>query len=211
MKRSTILFPLLLLLMAGSFYYAWQNTPRTKFATKGEDRSGSSVSIEVDGKSSNRLNFSGGEQRKFRTPKKNLFGLLYPAPRQPKKKPVVTKPVVVAKPIPRPVAPPPPMPVRSNVPRMPAFKVIGFLEKEATVTAFVSLQGEIYLLRDQQQFADEFQVVEMTLDEIRIARIQGPGEVTLPLRDQSLKPGGAAQPVGRPQFPAGHPPIGGGS
>ncbi len=208
---------ILALAIAGLLYYVWQSGPKIMtVADLGSDRQSNVVPINGQTAENNRLNFTGGEQRKFSRPKRDLFGLLYPAPAPVKVKPPpeVIKPVAPVVEIVKP--PPPPIPVRSTTRRMPAFQVLGFLERNAQITAFVSLQGEIYLVKQDQLFADEYRVAELNHEMIRITRAEGAGEVSLQLTESSgssgpsglprnAVPGTATQPV----MPPGHPPFNG--
>ena len=215
MKSAKII--ILALVIAGLLYYVWQSGPEIMtVADLNSDRQSNVIPINAQTAENNRLNFSGGEQRKFNRPRRDLFGLLYPAPAPVKVKPppkVVTPvaPVVeVVKP------PPPPIPVRSTTRRMPAFQVLGFLERNAQITAFVSLQGEIYLVKQDQLFAEEYRVAEITHEMITIARTEGAGEVTLQLTEPSRTSGPSGLPrsavpgpISRPVMPPGHPPFNG--
>ncbi len=238
MKNSRIIFPLLGIGMVASFYYASQNTlpvqriDRDKAEAAFTQDAAASKALESD-----RFDFSGGEQRKFSKPRRNLFNQLFPPPPAPKKvaaPPVAPPPVVV---VPAPAPPPMPVPVRTPSSRMPSFQVLGFLEKGDQLTAFVSLQGEIYLVKKEQLFADEFRVAELNHENITIARASGADEVSLPLSEKTgstaISGGPASRPVTRPSthvsppvprptmpvarpdglpaMPSVHPPIEGGN
>ncbi len=227
MKNSKIILPLLAVGVIVSFYYAWQDMQPVAPVNKGE----TGIHHAVDSPSgkalaSGRFDFSGGEQRKFRTPSRNLFNQLFPAPPAPKV--VAAAPVVPPSPVVDTVAPspPPPMPIPVRTPstRMPAFQVLGFLEKSGQLTAFLSLQGEIYLVKKEQLFANEFRVSALTNQNITIARVSGAGEVSLPLSEKTgsmtvldrvgRRPATRSDiRVSRPEFqpamPVVHPPIGG--
>ena len=182
MKNSRLLLFLLGIGMVFSFYYAWQNMPHERHLDN--DKSEIAVTIDSpagDTAESDRFDFSGGEQRKFKKPRRNLFNQLFPPPPAPAPKKVVAPPVAPPAPVvvvPAPAPPPAPVTVRSY---MPSFQVLGFLEKSDQLTAFVSLQGEIYLVKKEQVFAGEFQVVELNHEKITIARTSGVGKVSLPL------------------------------
>lgn len=213
MRNARIILPILTLTAAASFYYAWQNTPRTQLVADDYGTTRSEAVRIADGSlEHNRLDFSGGEQQKFTRPRRNLFGSLFPPPPPAKVQPkVVVEPVRAVTPQVKP--PPPPVVVRSNSGRMPSFKVLGFLEKNDQLTAFVSLQGEIYLVKKEQLLADEYRVADLNHESITITRVEGAGQVSLPLSDAVT--GAAGLPRGaipgsaiRPRVPAAHPPFG---
>lgn len=204
MKNSRIILPLLALGVVASFYYAWQNTPRVQRVADDNARGAITADSTADMNGEHgRFDFSGGEQRKFSKPKRNLFNQLFPPPPAPKPSVV---PAPIAPPAPVVVVPPEPppvlVPVHTPSSRMPSFQVLGFLEKGARVTAFVSLQGEIYLVNKDQVFADEFRVVDLTREQLTIARISGADEVSLPLSEATgskpISAGSATRPALRP-------------
>lgn len=213
MKNARIILPILTLTAVASFYYAWQNTPRTQLVADdyGTTRS-EAVRIADSSLERNRLDFSGGEQQKFNRPRRNLFGSLFPPPPPAKVQPkVVVEPVRTVTPQVKP-PPPPPVVVRSNTGRMPPFKILGFLEKNDQLTAFVSLQGEIYLVKKEQLLADEYRVADLNHQSITIARVEGAGQVSMPLSDAvtgapGLTRGAIPGPAVRPRVPAAHPPF----
>lgn len=213
MRSPRAVFFLLLAVIAGSIYWVQLKSPRIE-RIDSETSTRDGVIKVTRTQQEKRLDFSGGEKRKFQQPTRDLFGMLYPAP------PVEATPKRVTRPAPRvkkPVkveTPPPPPPPRltlpDTTPKMPSFQVIGSLEKKSGVTAFVMLQGDIYLLRQGQQFAEEYQVAALSPASIRIIRRDGAGEVTLPLTDKADTGVPSARPT--PQFPpvqrpAGHPPV----
>jgi len=189
MRDPRIVFLLLVLVVAGSVYWVKTNSPQQDSITSQIGSRSSGINVSKSSGDVTRLDFSGGSNRSFKRPKRDLFGMLYPAP------PVVKKPPVAAKPKPKPVvqapvrivAPPPPVPVRSTVRRMPGFQVLGSLEKQAELTAFVMLQEKIYLLKEGQEFAEEYKVASLTPDNIRIVRIDSEGEINLPLIERTGK------------------------
>ncbi len=213
MKNARIVLPLLALLAGGAFYYAWQNTPQLQqISVSRAEKGGSGVPI-VAKTPATRLDFTGGEKRRFQPPRKNLFGPLFsppPAPVKPKvviKKAVPVPKAVVVKPQ---IPSPPPQP---SVVRMPSFKLLGFLQKRDQLTAFVSLNNKVYLVKKGQPFADYYQVTEFTRDLLTIARTDGSAEVSLSLRQEPERTGRSRRPAYVPPvrstMPVGHPPLGG--
>lgn len=208
MRNSRIILPLLALGVVASFYYAWQNMPRVEYAS---DRlvPAAAVVDSPTGKSESEdsVDFSGGKQRKFSKPRRNLFNQLYPPPKIIKpvaaELPVVTEPVVEPVVVP-PVVAAPVVPIHSASMRMPSFQILGYLEKEGQLTAFVSLQNEIYLVKQDQLLTDEYRVTQLTREHITFTRTTGRGEVSLSLSD---KLGGTAIPGGEvpPRMPLNRP------
>ncbi len=204
MKNSRILFPLLALAMLASFYYAWQNTPRMQRVASDKTVSEAVEILPADAEQVASPVFPvAGKSRKFSPPKRNLFAQLYPAPPPP------PQPEVIAEPVEQPVSvvvtpppPPPPVTVRTTRFQMPSFQVLGFLEKEKQLTAFLSLQGEIYLVKQGQVFADEYRVRGLDHENITIEQTGGLGEVSLPLNtnpaSSGLSAGAVAGPGARP-------------
>ena len=213
MRNPRIILPLLALGVVASFYYAWQNMPRVEYAPE-RPVTATTVSDSPAGKakSEDSIDFSGGKQRRFSKPRRNLFGELYPPPKI--VKPVVTEaPVVAAPPVAAPVVVEPVVtaplgPIQTASMRMPSFQILGYLEKEQQLTAFVSLQNEIYLVKQDQLLTDEFRVTQLTREKITFARTTGKGEVSLALSDKTggtAIPGGQVPPRLLPNRPAPRP------
>lgn len=214
MKNSKIILPLLTLGVITSFYYAWQSSP----PVPRDNSAKNSRALTLDSAAgtaldSARFDFSGGEQRRFKPPRRNLFNQLYPPPPAPKK--VVRPPVVLPPPVVEAVAesvlPVLPEPILTPASRMPPFQVLGFLAKNKILTAFVSLRGEIYLVKNEQLFADEFRVTELNQEKITIARVSGDGQVSLLLSEKAdssgLTKGPVAGSVARPASQVSHPEL----
>ncbi|MCF6177847.1 MAG: hypothetical protein L3J63_00450 [Geopsychrobacter sp.] len=184
-----LLLALLLLAVPAAFYYAWYAMPSPQYAQNDTLSSGELATRSgTNADANNRLDFSGGEQRRYRKPIHNLFGPLFPPPPPPTppKVEVIPPPVLPVAPVvaqaPPPVVTPPPRLV-ATVP-MPDFKVLGFLEKGAQLTAFISLQGAVHLVKQGDVFAEQFKVVELTIQSITLRRVRGTGEVTLPIHEK---------------------------
>ncbi len=186
MNRSRILLALLVLLGC-ALGYAWYSTPRQQSispaavrSTGSGDRSGEKIAV-VD---SVVLDFSGGDTLAFNEPERDLFRPLY-------RKPKFVPPPVVVKPPPVAIAPPPIMPppvIRRPLANplgpkpIPRLKVVGSLEKGAQRTVFLSsLQGDIYLVKRGDRFADGLIVRELSAQQVVISRNQNDQGVRLPL------------------------------
>jgi hypothetical protein len=210
MRNARIILPLLALAAGASFYYAWRNTPRVERVGDGQVLVESTRQPVADtGEESSRFDFSGKKQRKFRKPRRNLFGPLFVPPPPPKQQ-VRQQPLELPTSAPvevKPTPPPVPSPVVSS--RMPLFQILGHLEKNAQITAFVSLQGEIYLVKKGELFADEYRVAALNQDKITIVRATGSGEVSLLLNagkgSTGISTGAMTRPAMRSPMPAIRP------
>jgi hypothetical protein len=210
MSRSRVLL-LLIVVLFFALWYAWKETPRQQRvgAKKAVSRSTSSkaVRMAVTNKLS-ALDFTDGSELKFNKPKRDIFRPLYRAPAAAKK---VSRP----KPIPVPVAAEPAMlplpeivPPAGRVPvgpkPIPPLNVLGFLRKGPKITAFLSSQqGDVYLVKKGDRFADGIIVQE--LDESRLVLSRGaqdPG-TTLVIREQKTQSMQfSTVPSDRPAVPA---------
>lgn len=204
MMSSRPLQLLLLGVILLSGYFAWQNMPRLGILPDAENRQLSGAQSGPASSGGKRLDLSGGEKRPFTRPQRDLFAALFPAP-PPKPAPVVQPQPLPEMPVPIRVEPPPPPPppVRTEA-RMPAFTVLGSLRKGGETTAFISVAGGIYLLKQDQVFAGEYRVAELSDHSITIVRDQDGGRVQLTLRDdEANKPLGAD--FGKPGPPRREP------
>jgi len=200
--------PMQLLLLAVillSAYFAWRNMPRLEVLPDPETQAISARQASQGSAGGQRLDLSGGEERLFKRPQRDLFAALFPAPPAPKPVAVVAPPRPVEVPIPVRIEPPPPPPppVRTVAP-MPAFKLLGSLRKADEITAFVSVAGGIYLLKQNQVFASEYRVAELNERSMTIVRTGDAAQVQLALQDDlANKPLGAD--FGKPGPPRREP------
>lgn len=179
MTRSR-LFLLLVVLLLISLWYAWQETPRQQ-KVAGKKVASKNIPISTANKKTSdadaALDFTGGEKLAYQKPKRDLFRPLYRAPV------IVKKPVAAPKPVPVVVAPPPPPPKPRPVVKpvtgpkpIPKMNVLGFLHKGAGTTVFLSTrQGELFLVKKGDRFADGLLVRE--LDERKIVVSRGLDDV----------------------------------
>jgi len=200
MKNSPLLAIFLVIVAVVSGYYAWRDPSKELEENIPQGRT--NIVNNVDPSSLSRFDLSGGVHLKFSPPRKNLFSKLFPPPPAKPTPKVVPAPIIAPEPVViAPPPPPPPVVVRSP---MPNFQILGFLEKQKQLIAFVSLQGKIHLVKKNQQFADEFRVADLDSQLITIARINGAGEVKLPLVD--AKGGNNLIPSGpKVQLPSARP------
>ncbi len=186
MKNSRALLVLFILGAGFSLYYLWQNMPHEEHVhalLQSEAKAGTGNGRDAK----QQFDFSGGSHLKFSQPKINLFRQLFPPPPVKQTPKIIVAPVVPPAPVVIVQAPPPPVPVQNVSSPMPGFRVLGFLQKGGELTAFVSLQGKIYLLKKNQQFAGEFRVTELDSQQITIGRLNGAGEVKIPLTEAKVR------------------------
>lgn len=208
MNRSRVLLLLFVLLLA-ALWYAWQETPRQqKISTKKNVTNGTNVAAVNRGTKAGTatLDFSGGEALTFNKPQRDLFRPLYRAPV------VVNKPVVSPKPEPIVVKPPPPPPPPQPRPvvaplvgdkPIPPLDVLGFLQNGARTTVFLaSRQGDLYLVKKGDRFAEGLLVRELDKTKIVISRGLNDTGVTLAVSEpKSLRMAIPNLPSGRPAVP----------
>lgn len=186
MSRSRVLLLLFVLLLA-ALWYAWHETPRQQQLTRepsvANNRSVSSVDDRRDPVVAS-LDLSGGEKLTFKKPKRDLFRPLYQAPVV-VKKPVPPKPKpIVVKPPPKPKPQPIVMPRTGDKP-IPALNVLGFVQKGTSTIVFLSSrQGDLYLVKKGDRFADGLLVRELDGGEAVISRGQNDTGVTLKISEQ---------------------------
>lgn len=216
MSRSRLLL-LLLLALGLALTYAWRQTPRLQRSTGSVGVSSDKSSDLPDGQSgtvsvSADLLFSAGEETPYKPPKRDLFRPLYEAP--PPVAPVVIAPPPLPEPavvrLPPPVVTPPAVLQRTGRKPIPPLKVLGYLQKGATQTAFLSSAGgEIYVVKRGDRFADDLLVRELTADIIQISRDLTDKGVTLYFAKENARLKAAGPLVSdRPSFtPEEEPPV----
>jgi hypothetical protein len=209
MTRSRLLLLLATILIL-AIYYAWTTTPRQqRVSERAPTRHQKSVPTDKSvaiGK--DHLDFSGGETLPFKSPRRDLFRALYqpPKPRPQRVVPKLPQPPPPPQPVIRTVAPPPvavtPPPSPGPKP-IPALKVLGYLQKDGAFTVFLaSPQGDIYVVRQGQRFADDLLVRELVANKIVISRGSTDPGLTLALggaKPQRIKV--VATPSNRPNVP----------
>lgn len=203
MNRSRLLL-LLVCLLVLAIWYAWQQSPRQERVRPNAVSKSDIAAAKVAVKEFEKLDFSGGKTNKFRKPKRDLFRPLYAAPPVSKARPKPT-PVVVAPP-PPPKPKPTPKPVVTPVVRTKPIQpltVLGFLEKNHVKTVFLaSRQGEIFLVKKGDRFADGLLVRELTDTEIQISRDAQESGVTLKIGDKkNQRMANLNLPSDRPRVP----------
>lgn len=185
MSRSRIIL-LLLMVLCMAVIYAWIATPRERRVAPGQGFTREVESQRDDVTVSTfpavaDLDFSGDEDHPYQGLEKNLFGPLYPSPKQIKPRvvppaPKVAKPVVKAqKVVPAVIASPGPKSIQP-------FDVLGYLNRGSDTTVFLSSQqGEIYLVKTGDMFAADLVVRSVSDREIVIARRHTDQQVVLRL------------------------------
>lgn len=210
MSRTRSLLLIVVLLLA--IGYAWNEYPRQQQvanSTASDPRR--SVSSVASGPGVDlALDFSGGEKLPYKKPKRDLFRALYRAPR-------VVKSVAVAAPIPAPavVELPPPVVIRPVVrgpvvnKSIPPLNVLGFLRKSGRMTVFLTTsQGDLYLVKKGDRFADGLLVRELTETQMIVSRGQDDTGVALTIGEPKTQ----RMPVpkvssGRPSVPTYTSPV----
>ena len=202
MNRSRLLLLLIVLLGIAS-WYAWQQSPQQQRVSKQKKSREKAISVANMQAKEIGLDFSGGNTNSFHKPKRDLFRLLYPAPvvvkrvvPSPKPKPVVVKtppPPPKPKPVARPVAGPKPI---------QPLNVLGFLQKGDEKTVFLaSRQGELFLVKKGDRFADDLLVRELDEAHIVIVRNLEDKGVTLQVGAQKK------QQMAIPKVTSGRPDV----
>jgi hypothetical protein len=143
----------------------------------------------------------------FSEPRRDIFRLVQPRPIAAAPKPVI------------PVAQPAPMTVLSPIPvanpdMLPGssvrFNVLGFLKKENSKTVFLSLENEIFIVKEGDRFGKnkEFEAEEITDEKLVVRQGSGTFPITVPLLDKN-----PSQPISSPSpppssfTPDGHVPV----
>jgi len=114
---------------------------------------------------------------------KNLFGPVFPEIKPAPKKKVVKRaaPKVVKRPPPPKPLPVVPQPVVPRVEPMPVLTVMGFLNKENRMTAFLSgSKGEVYLVKAGDTFGGDLQVRDLSASAVVVVRARTGQSVRLP-------------------------------
>ncbi len=187
MSRLQIIL-LLLVFLALAIAYSWIASPKQRRIDP--DRSLSSLTEQHTQKSNRQdvpviadLNLSGGAATAYKEPQRNLFGSLYPPPKPVKviRRPAPRKPKI-RKPVPKPrkivpVVVKPPEPIQP-------LTVMGFLKKAEEYTIFLSSkEGEVFLVKAGDTFADNLEVRRVTGKEATIAHLKTGQQVVLPLSE----------------------------
>lgn len=187
MNRHKQILAILLVILCLSFVYAWFRMPRqqsvvstltnpshreTLPAAPSKSRTASSPdddkALLVPNVESNKV-----------TLKRNLFE---PLPGlEPKK--ITTQVVAVKTPPPPPPAPPPPPPTRQELARneLNRYKSLGLLKKRGKIVAFLSLEGQIKLIRLGDSLINGYKVTDIN-DYMLTVRADDGDVITLRLR-----------------------------
>ncbi|WP_303720351.1 hypothetical protein [Malonomonas rubra] len=215
MSRSRVLLLLILLLVA-AIWYEWQEPPHQQKVVSEKslpERNDGVISAKNGPAGFVALDFSGGDKLGFKPPRRDLFRSLYRVPAAtpvPEAKPI-PKPVEVAPPPPPPAPPPPPPPPPPPTGLKPIqpLIVLGFLQKGVQTTVFLSSrQGEIFLVKKGDRFADGLLVRELFGDKVVISRGMDDPGVTLTVEEhKNLRVGIKSAPSGRPNVPSNVPDI----
>ncbi len=201
MSRPRLLL-LLFVSLGLALTYAWLETPRQQRVTKAAGTATKRQRFAVDKQPQENLeemglDFSGGEKLAYKKPKRDLFRPLYEKPKAVAVVKVLPPPEPVAAPV---MLPPPPMTRPAALPKfavkpIPPLTVLGYLQKNRVQTVFLSsLQGDIYVVKQGDRFADGLLVRGLTAQEVMISRGLKDAGVSLPLGGKKA----GRMPVGRP-------------
>lgn len=204
MSRSRVLLLLFLVLLL-ALWYAWKETPRQQRVASTAVQSLSPAAGKKAASVATSLDFSGGEKLPYRKPKRDIFRSLYRAP-------VIKKQDIVQVPQPEPVVvnPLPPPPIVDLEPEVrvptsapiPPLSVLGFLRKGPTTTVFLaSQQGDLYLVKKGDRFADGLLVRELDASSMVVSRGRSDAGITLKIGEQKM------QRVSMPQVPSDRPDV----
>lgn len=188
MNRSRIL-SLLVLVLIGSVVYAWFAMPRQKRISPEE------LSLQERNRQPRTenfvewpaaLDFTGGEKLQFQEPKRDLFRPLYRAPVIKRRPPPKLRPAVIKLPPPKPIVTQPAVILPVGPKPIPKLTVLGYLQKDVDFTIFLaSTQGDIYLVKQGDRFADNLLVRDVSKGAIVVSR--GLDDVGLTLRFGNAK------------------------
>ncbi|WP_321372486.1 hypothetical protein [uncultured Desulfuromusa sp.] len=191
MNRSQISV-ILLVVLCGAIIYAWVATPRQRRVADGQGplqqtQLFSQKKKPADFPTVAELNTSGGENRQYQAPKKNLFGPLYlPAP-QVKPHPVpASTPAKVTEQVkpPRQIVPVVFQPQPKGPEPIQSLNVLGYLNKAGDYTVFLaSKQGQVFLVKAGDVFADDLVVRSISNKEITVGRKQTDQQIVLRLSE----------------------------
>ncbi|PLY04773.1 MAG: hypothetical protein C0622_02250 [Desulfuromonas sp.] len=182
MNRARILGGLFLLLVI-AVIYAWQATPRQERVAAGgkvvrppDQRVVTAEQLAtVDD-----LNFASGRESVYSPPARDLFGPIYKAPKRVAAKPKPTPKPVAVQPAPKPVVSPETVMVQPQLKPIPSLTILGYLGKGGERTVFLSsAQGEIYLVKQGDDFGEDLYVKEISAGEITIGQWQTGRQVVL--------------------------------
>ncbi len=202
MSRARIIL-LLLVVLCVAVGYTWIAMPKQRRVIPGQraprqtDRQQQKVTTAAFPTIAD-LDFSAGGDNPYQKPQKNLFAPLYLPPKAVKPRPVakVTKPVVRSqKVVPVVIQPQGPKPIQP-------LNVLGYLSKAGEHTVFLaSKQGDIYLVKTGDTFADNLIVNSISSKEITIGRKHTDQQVILLLGEaKSQRLPGVLLQSDRPQF-----------
>ena len=181
---------ILLVVLCGAMIYAWVATPRQRRIMDGQAVLQQTQRIPQKKTPANfptvaDLNTSGGENCPYQRPRKNLFGPLYLPVPQVKPRPI-SSPPIATKPIelPRQIVPVAIQPQPQAVEPIQPLDVLGYLNKAGDYTVFLaSKQGQVFLVKAGDVFADDLMVCSISNKEITVGRSQTDQQVILRLSE----------------------------
>ncbi|MDX2478714.1 MAG: hypothetical protein QNK24_00085 [Desulfuromusa sp.] len=203
MSRAQITL-LLLVVLCGAVIYAWIATPKQRRIASGQSSLPKTQLIQQKSAAAAfptvaDLDLLGVEVNQYKKPQKNIFGPLYLPP---KRRPVPPPPPKVTRPVKQPqhVAP---IAIQPQGPEpIQPLDVLGYLNKAGNHTVFLaSKQGDLYLVKTGDTFADNLIVNNISDKEITIGRKQTEQQVILLFGEaKSQRLPRVLLQSGRPQF-----------
>lgn len=210
MNRSLALLLLCVVLLL-AVWYAWTAIPRQQRVEGGKtaDRTGTVASADRSATAAVTLDFSGGEMLPYKKPKRDLFRPLYRAPAVVKKATPAPKPAPAIQSLPRPVISLPVVKTPTRAEPIPPLKVLGFLRNGGSTTVFLaSQQGDLYLVKKGDRFADGLLLRELSDSAVVISRNQNDAGVTLKIGGQKNQRLAIPNVLsGRPSIPTYKTPV----
>lgn len=190
MRQKKLLLILIAILVLSTIYALWAS-PRSekRVASDASDRPAPVLPAQGGGDESReqglRIEMLEPEKREYPGFERDIFGPLFaksaPKPKpKPKPEPKPVKPVVkkALEPVKK------PEPVRQEVREALArFTFLGFLDKGAQRTVFLSKSEEIFLVKEGERFGENerFAVLEITPDILTIRQDDNPRLIQIPL------------------------------
>ena len=187
MNRQKLLLFLVLILLIIAVGYAYFRTPRQKAVTQLKFASGGAPSDRTPREAAPKpdekklhLELLDRNAATFSGFKRNIFWL-------PPLKSTIRIPPPPPPPPPPPSPPPPPPPAavpdEASVAKaeMAKFTFLGFLQKDARKTIFLSKDNEIILVKKGDRIAGRYEVANITDDVLTINSIPDGGQIAIPL------------------------------
>ena len=186
MKRQKQILFVLVIVLVIALLYSWWSTPRQETIvadnvsgkTESSDSMAANIRTAVDLQKVN-LELLKSSRKSYRGYKRDVFNYYVPKPVKVEPKPVK----VESKPVEKPQQPVVSQQVRKQLSR---FTFLGFLEKDATRTVFLSKTDELFLVKQGDYFGEEnqFEVVEINDEKMAIRQAGASGLIEIVLKEE---------------------------